>query len=337
LPTRSRPPSSRQLAAIAALAAVLAAAGAPQLARAQTDAQDQAQAQVQVEAETPPALWPEQRGWEAGARYWWSQGKTQWSHNAQGVDRRLGNPTSVLVYDHLYAHSIEFQGAKYWRQGWFITGNVGVGQIYKGNLNDADFNAGQVETSETNSTINDGQLGYLTVDGGYNLWRFPGGSTIGLFGGLQYWTEQVDANGASFVVPRGATGVGSGVNVITNEVHWASVRTGVAVRTQLSEKFRLVAQVAAVPYTSMTNDDSHHLRPDLGSTPNITMDGTGYGYQLDAEVRYRIYKLMELGLGARYWKLKADGNVTFARSTTLPLNDFESTRYGLTLSLINRW
>jgi hypothetical protein len=332
LPTRSRTPSSSRLrAAIAALAAVLAAAGAPRVACAQTEAQTQTQAS---------ALWPEARGWEAGARYWWSQGKTQWSHNAQGVDRTLGNPTSVLVYDRLYAHSLEFQGAKYWRQGWFITGNAGGGLIYRGNLNDSDYNAGQVKFSETNSSISEGMLGYVTVDGGYNVWRFPGGSTIGFFGGLQYWTEQVEANGASFVVPRGAPGIGSGVNVITNEVRWASLRTGVAFRSQLGGKVRLVAQLAAVPYTAMQNDDSHHLRTsrnDLGSTPNITMDGTGYGYQLDAELRYAISRLMELGVGARYWKLKADGDVTFGHRSTLPLTDFESTRYGLTLSLISRW
>jgi len=305
-------------------------AGAPQLACAQ--------AQAEAQEDVRPA---EERGWEAGARYWWSQGKTQWSHNAQGVSSTVGNPTSVLVYDRLYAHSLEFHGAKRWQRGWFITGNAGVGQIYKGNLNDSDYNAGQVKFSETNSSINEGQLGYVTVDGGYDVWRFPGGSTVGFFGGLQYWTEQVEANGASFVVrPAGQADIGNGVKVITNEVRWTSLRAGVALRSQFGEKVRLVAQLAAVPYTLMANDDSHHLRTarnDLGPTPNITMDGSGYGYQLDAEVRYAIYKLMELGVGARYWKLKASGDISFRGTAPLPLNDFESTRYGLTLSLIKRW
>jgi hypothetical protein len=322
---------------------VLAAAGAPLACAQQPGVPQEA---LPALASVSSTVWPEERGWEAGGRYWWSQGKTQWSHNASGVpplpgEPRAGNPTSVLVYDRLYAHSLEFQGAKHWRQGWFITGNAGLGLIYSGNLNDSDYFAGQVKFSETNSSINEGFLGYLTVDGGYDVWRFPGGSTIGLFGGLQYWTEEVEAYGASFVVrPAGQSNIGSGVKVITNEVHWASVRAGVAFRTQLTQKFRLVAQLAAVPLTFMQNDDSHHLRTsrsDLGSTPNITMEGTGYGYQLDAEMRYAIYKRMELGLGARYWKLKADGDVTFAHQSRFPLNDFESTRYGLTLSLINRW
>ena len=276
--------------------------------------------------------WPEERGWEAGVRYWWSQGKTQWNHNAQSVDPTLGNPTSVLIYDRLYAHSLEFHGAKRWHQGWFITGNAGLGQIYKGSVNDSDYNAGQVKFSETNSSINEGQLGYLTLDGGYDVLRFPGGSTLGLFGGLQYWTETVEARGLS-----GSSNRGNDVLVGTNEVRWTSLRTGVALRSQFGEKVRLVAQLAAVPVTWMTNDDSHHLRKDLGPTPNITMEGTGYGVQFDAELRYAIYKLMELGVGARYWKLKASGDITFGGRTTLPLNELESTRYGLTLSLINRW
>ena len=333
--TRSPTPSNSRLAAIAFAAAVLAAAGArPACAQAP----DAAQEPLPELSPAPALVLPEDRGWEAGARYWWSQGRTQWNHNAQRVDPTAGNPTSVLDYDRLSAHSIEFTGAKHWRQGWFITGNAGLGTIYKGNLNDADYNRGQVKFSETNSSINEGYLGYITVDGGYNLWRLPGGSTIGLFGGLQYWTEEVEAYGASYVVrPPGQSNIGSGVKVITNDVYWASLRAGVAFRTQIAQKFRLVATLAAVPYTHMWNDDSHHLRSDLGSTPNITMDGTGNGYQLDAEMRYAIYKRMELGLGARYWKLKADGDITFAGRTTVPLNNFESTRYGLTLSLINRW
>jgi hypothetical protein len=325
--------SNSRVGAIALVAAVLTAAG-ERPAFAQTpDTSREALPEL-----SSAAAWPVDRGWEMGGRYWLSQGRTKWDHNAQRTNPTFGNPTSVLDYDRLYAHSLEYQGAKYWRQGWFITGNLGLGQIYKGNLNDVDYNRGQVKFSETNSSINEGYLGYVTVDGGYNAWRLPGGSTIGFFGGLQYWAEEVEAYGASYAVrPAGQPNIGSGVKVITNNAYWASLRMGVAFRTQISPKFRLVATLAAVPYTYLRNDDSHHLRSDLGSTPNITMEGSGNGYQLDAEMRYAIYKRLELGLGARYWKLKADGDISFAGNSSLPLNNFESTRYGLTLSLINRW
>jgi hypothetical protein len=34
---------------------------------------------------------------ELGVRYWLSSGKSTRSHNAQSLDPRLGNPTSVLT------------------------------------------------------------------------------------------------------------------------------------------------------------------------------------------------------------------------------------------------
>jgi len=278
----------------------------------------------------------EDRGWEVGGRYWWSTGKTQWSHNAQGVQPSLGNPTSVLVYDRLNAQSVELYGAKRWRPGFFIKGNAGIGTIYGGNLNDQDFSRGQVKFSETNSSINDGTLGYLTVDAGYDFLRGYR-TSLGVFGGFNYWTEKVEANGASFVVPAGATGIPNGTKVITNEMRWYSLRVGLAGRLQVGDSLNLSGSVAAVPAAVLRNDDSHHLRTDLGSTPNITMDATGYGVQLDGEARYALFKRTDIGLGVRYWKLKATGDIHFAGSSALPLTDFQSTRYGATVSVITRW
>jgi len=278
----------------------------------------------------------EDRGWEFGVRYWWSKGKTQWNQTAQGVDSSLGNPTSVLVYDRLYGHSLEFQGAKRWRQGWFVAGNIGGGNIYSGALNDSDYFAGQIKFSETTSSVADSDLAYLTADGGYNFLRPAGGSTLGVFGGFHYWNERVKAWGASFIVPAGVSDIPNNVRVITNDVEWYSIRAGLNARAQVTDKALITASFAAVPRTWMRNHDSHHLRSDLGPTPNVTMDGTGRGLQFDAEARYAVYKRAELGLGLRYWKLRATGELRQA-NFTLPLNEFESTRYGATLSFTSRW
>jgi len=270
-------------------------------------------------------------------RYWWSTGKTQWSHNAQGVAPFFGNPTSVLIYDRLNAHSVEAHGAKRWRSGWFIAGNLGGGTVYGGNLNDSDYLAGQQKFSETNSSIRDGDLAYLTIDGGYEFVRSAAGSGLGFFGGFNYWNERVEAWGASFVVPAGAEGEPNSVRVITNDATWTSFRAGLAGRLRLTEKARVSATLALVPYAQLRNEDSHHLRSDLGRTPNIKMEGEGTGVQLDAEARYAISKVLELGLGFRYWRLNATGTIQFAGGERLPLNEFDSTRYGATLSLTGRW
>ena len=277
-------------------------------------------------------------GWEAGARWWGSRGKTQWSHDGHGADPSLGNPASVLVYDKLDAQSLEVFGGKRWHEGWSVSGSLGGGTIHHGMLSDSDYLAGQVKSSETNSSITDGDLAYATLDGGYDFWRPAWRTSLGALLGLSYWNERVVASGLSSVVPAGAPGLPNDVALITSDVKWYSIRLGLAGRAQIGDSLNLSATLAAVPYTRMRNDDSHWLRGDLGPTPNVTMDGHGYGAQLDAEARYTIFKSTDLGLGVRYWKLKTTtGNVQFGGGPSLPLNEFQSSRYGATVSLVTRW
>ena len=276
-------------------------------------------------------------GFEMGGRYWWSTGKTQWSHNAQGAVPSFGNPTSTLVYDRLHASSLEFYGAKRWQRGWFIAGNAGFGRVYSGKLTDTDYDRGQSVSSESTSSVDEGTLGYLTFDGGYEFLRGYR-SGLGVIVGLNYWNESVDVKGASFSVPAGTPPISNATKVITNDVSWLSFRLGLAGRLQLGDSFNLSGTVAAVPYSRLHNDDSHYLRSDLGSTPNITMTANGYGVQMEGEARYTVGKMTDIGLGLRYWKLKAtSGDISFGGSPNLPLTDFQSTRYGATVSVIKRF
>jgi hypothetical protein len=276
-------------------------------------------------------------GWELGGRYWWSTGKTQWSHNAQGVAPSFGNPTSVLVYDNLRANSLEFYGAKRFESRWFIAGNLGLGRIHSGKLTDTDYNAGQTKASESTSSVDEGTLGYLTFDGGFDFVRGYR-SSLGVIAGINLWNESIDVNGASFSVPAGSAPISSGTKVITNDARWTSFRLGLAGRLQLGDRFNLSGTVAAVPYSRLNNDDSHYLRTDLGSTPNIKMTANGYGVQMEGEARYTVGRKWDIGLGLRYWKLKAtSGDISFGGSPNLPLTNFESTRYGATLSVIKRF
>src|SRR6266850_733237 len=81
-----------------------------------------------------------------------------------------------------------------------------------------------------------------------------GGSTLGAFGGFNYWNERVEASGASFVVPAGAPGIPDSVRVITNEVKWYSIRAGLNARAQVTDKALITASFAVVPRTWMRND-----------------------------------------------------------------------------------
>ena len=77
-----------------------------------------------VSAQEP---WPVSRRGDLGVRYWLSTGETKISHNAQGVDPTLGNPTSVLVYGNLDAHVLELFGRENFRNNLVPQGGGGRG------------------------------------------------------------------------------------------------------------------------------------------------------------------------------------------------------------------
>jgi len=281
---------------------------------------------------------PAAQGWQLGARYWLSSGTTVRSHNAQGFDPSLGNPTSVLTYESLDAHAVELHARRDFGERWFVRGHAGLGWIRNGSLDDEDFFAGQAKFSDSTSAVKGNRLGYATIDIGRDVWTLGSNTTIGLFAGYHYWTERLDAFGASFTVGTGD--IGDSVPVITNEVTWHSLRLGVAANARFSPRTRLAVDLAWVPYARVRDEDSHHLRTspsDLGPTPNIIMDGHGSGVQLEVELRHIIKESWELGVGLRHWWLRSTSGNRLAAGTSLPLVELESQRSGLTLSVTRRW
>ncbi|HEY7241715.1 MAG TPA: hypothetical protein VH600_21255 [Burkholderiales bacterium] len=279
------------------------------------------------------------QGDELGVRYWYSEGKTTRSHSAQDVFPSLGNPTSTLTYEDVTAHSLELHGRKNFGQGAFVKGNLGFGAVKSGSLRDEDFNRGQVTASDTTSTIKGQSLSYLTLDVGGDLWRFGNGAG-GLFLGYSYWYERLDAYGIVFNVPPVGRTDPDSLLVVTNEARWEALRVGFAGNWNLSAPTRLTLDAALLPYAHVRNEDSHWLRQsanDLGPAPNIHSNGTGYGFQLDAELRHAVERDWEIGAGLRYWWLRArDGQHTQA-GFNLKLAELESQRFGLLLSLTHKW
>jgi hypothetical protein len=276
-----------------------------------------------------------QRG-ELGMRYWLSTGETRNSHNAQGASPALGNPTSVLTYENLDAHVLEVFGRVSFAGNWFVKGNLGVGRINTGSFDDEDYLAGQFKFLDTTSSVTEGKIAYGTIDIGLIPWS-RGRSTLGLFLGFNQWTEDVDAYGVTQTADPLGFGAGdlpNSVLVISNKAQWKSLRLGLAANLAFSERGRLVADLAYIPYSEARNEDSHHLRPDLGPVPNVIKEGVGTGVQLDLELRYAFSQRTLLGAGLRYWRLKAQhgtDNVDF------PLVELISERIGVTLSLARTW
>jgi len=277
------------------------------------------------------------QGDEFGVRYWYSEGRTTRSHNAQQVAPSVGNPTSVLTWTDLTANALELHGRKNFAQSGFLKGYAGFGDLRSGSLRDEDFNRGQVRTSDTTTTIKGDSLTYASIDLGKDLWRFRNGKG-GIFIGYQFWREQVDGFGVVQTFPPPTRVVlPDSLLVIGNEVTWQSLRLGFAGDWNLSASTRIALDAALVPYAHVRDEDSHFQRPDLGRVPNIHSQGDGYGVQLDAELRHLVARDWEIGAGLRYWWLRArDGEHTQA-GLNLQLLELESQRIGLTLSVTHRW
>ncbi len=279
-----------------------------------------------------------ERGFELGSRYWLSNGENRFAHNAQGADPTLGNPTSILTYDELDARALEV----HWRSnfssdGWFFKGNFGLGELRDGSFDDEDFNAAQAKTDDTTSAVRGERFSYLTLDVGRDIWESAGGkSALGLFAGFQQWSEQVDAFGLMVSVGN-SPDLPQSTRVVTNDVLWRSLRVGVAGTAALTSRIRVLADLAFVPYSRISNEDSHYLRADLGPVPNVITAGRGSGVQFDLELRYALSDRLEAGIGVRHWQLSLERASVALAGVTAPVTEFETRRTGITATVVGRW
>jgi hypothetical protein len=273
---------------------------------------------------------------ELGVRYWLSSGETRWNHTSG--DPLLGDPTSVLTYGKLQAHTAELYFRRFLGASWFVRGDLGIGKITKGSFDDEDYFATQLKFSDTTSPVEGNWLRYLTLDLGKVVLNYAERRPeVYVFAGYQYWSERYDAYGLTYRVNLfGDPDLGTNVPVISNEIRWSSIRAGVGGKYKTGP-YTFSVDLALVPYTDLHNRDFHYLRTDLGGVPNIHMNGNGQGWQLDAEIRRAVARDLELGLGIRYWALKGNGTIDIGSSPGLRLNELESRRAGVTATLAWRY
>jgi hypothetical protein len=295
-----------------------------------------AQAQV-FEIPPPPMLEPQ---YELGARYWQSVGKTRFSFNSSRQDPALGNPTSVLSYDDMDAFSGEFFWYARNDYNTFAKGFVGGGAVRGGSLDDEDYFAGQVKFSDTYSKVKGDDLIYGTIDVGQRFLLADRATIVALspFIGFNFWQETAAAYGVrcnrddidGVLCPTNSIVVPFSTEVITNEANWASLRLGGELKIKLWDRLTLMGEGAVLPVAYVWNEDSHILRTDLGRLPNIEYRGTGWGYQLEAALRFDFTPEWSAGAGVRYWYASVDGTTEFLNfGAKVPLKEFTSERFGV--------
>jgi outer membrane protease len=247
-------------------------------------------------------------GWDiaVGSRVWFSSGKFQWNIGAGPAGTGGNSDISRLTYGGLTGYTGEYFQRIDAPSGLFTKGNLGLGIINAGHQNDEDwllpFGPTLVPYSNTLSSTNNGRLGYGTIDIGYDALR-GAGTRVGPFVGYNYFAESWQtfgcaqiANPFSDCVPT----VPTTKQIGTQDSTWQSLRVGLNGETILADRVKLSADLAYLPYVSMTGRDNHLLR---ATTTFFDQRGTGQGVQLEAIVSYYVTNNLSVGVGGRYWAM----------------------------------
>lgn len=283
-------------------------------------------------------------GIEVGARYWYSKARTifQFSNDEQ----YFGHPTSTIDWNDTRGNSGElFFRFDHRPTGLFVKGLLGGGKLNGGDMIDRDFFTYQWMFSNTSSEVHGDSLTYGMIDFGWSFDLPQVGLRLGAFAGYHYWHEKmtaygllcnVDEWGGDFCGAPGTLLRNSSVAVMQYEPTWNAVRLGFDAHYQITPAWSIHADVAAVPWASVENKDSHLLRQgmsDLGPAPNIiSRSSHGYGLEADLFVDYAITPNFSIGAGARYWGLlTTGGKVMFGPTfqSNFWLDRFDQQRYGL--------
>jgi hypothetical protein len=289
-------------------------------------------------AVAPPVAPPRMFTFELGTRYWYSSGRL--AKDLFDDPRSSTNLNSRLTYSGLGVGSYEGFGRVNTAFGSYVRGYAGLsGGLNKGVLNDEDFPPALVPYSNTLSQQQGGKLGYGTIDFGQNVVRTDRFSTS-LFVGYGYLNETVNAFGCSQLAGNPLVcvpAISPGVLAITEESHWQFARLGIQSELKVLDCLTLSAEVAWLPFTQLTAQDTHWLRLGSGlfdlSGP-IPEFGGGSGVQIEALALYKVTDKITLGVGGRYWALETRGSTDFESvivgvtdAAPQPLN-FSTTRYG---------
>ncbi|MGE0469560.1 MAG: hypothetical protein AB7L09_12350 [Nitrospira sp.] len=290
---------------------------------------------------------------ELSLRSWlYTAGDTRWSHDASGLDPRLGDPTSKLAYKDNDTHIIELGGRLNFGRRGFLQAEGGFSVSFdRGLLVDDDFTAvtGQQIFSRTHSDITGSGTQYGSFNIGVRAAEFAGSrGYLDVFGGFQYWRTRYEATGVRQVIcnPSGIPGLSCtpnlnlpGVVAITNTTHWITpIHIGVDTEYRVTRRVSLDLKVSVSPVSVLYNEDVHHLRSDLQQDPSFSMWGVGVSANAGAGAKLALTGNLALTAGYRImWNRTYAGEWTNhpvgGGSETVPLTEFQTIRHGVLLGV----
>jgi opacity protein-like surface antigen len=202
---------------------------------------------------------------EAGARAWFSSGTI-------GAPQPLLSINGALVSRITFAGQDAVSGETFVRidhaSGVFVKGFIGAGAINRGTMNDEDFPADVAYSNTLQSSS--GSIGYGTLDLGYAFLRAPG-ARVWVFAGYNYYHQHVNTYGCTQLagdeVCAPAGSVPANVMALAEDDRFNSLRLGVSAQVMLTDRLKLTAEAAYLPWVNFKGQDDHNLppAPDSGS------------------------------------------------------------------------
>ena len=284
---------------------------------------------------------------ELSLRSWmFTSGETKWSHDASGLDSRLGNPTSKLTYKDNNTQIMEFGAKVNLTPRWYLLADIGFSVDFdRGTLIDDDYLAGQRLFSQTSSPITGHGTWYINGNVGYRAIDFQNGrGHMDVLGGFQYWKTKYEAVGFNRIVcdPTVVTDCNppsSNAPSISNTTHWITpVNVGIDTEYRLTRRVSVDLKVSLSPVSVVYNQDQHKLRSDLQQPTSFSMWGVGVSADADASLKIMLTRNLALTGGYRIWWNRTyagmwETHPVSASSETAPLNEFQTFRHGATVGL----
>ncbi len=257
---------------------------------------------------------------ETGIRLWFSGGR-------DGEGPLLNGPPITLASRLIYGGLDALSGETYARadhaSGFFVKGYLGAGGTTDGHFNDEDFPGNRVYSDTLASAS--GHIGYATIDLGYNFLTAPG-AKVGAFVGYNYYAQAINTYGCAQLAGDTVCtpAVQSNLLGLTENDRFNSMRVGLSSEVMLTDRLRLGADAAYVPWVTYAGLDDHLLRQLLG--PDAA--NSGNGVMLEATLDYAITNAWNVGVGGRYWAWNMNtGTAGFNFLTTPASNAVVPSRY----------
>jgi opacity protein-like surface antigen len=279
---------------------------------------------------TGPAAYalPQSDGWEieGGGRYFGSVGQFHKDFgNLVGAGQPITSDLSRLNYGDMQTNSGEFFGRIDTPWNVFVKGYVGGGITNGGNLNDEDWVLplpGELAAySDTLSPAVNGNIAYGAIDAGYDVLRGRD-YKVGVFGGYFAFNQQMSAFGCTAIASVNCTPPvpASGSPVVTENDKWSAVRVGMSAETMLTDRVKISADVAYLPWVRFNGTDQHFVG-NTGTLAEIfPANANGSGVQVEATLSYYLTPQWSVGVGGRYWGLwtspSGQFNCTFGCAAT---------------------